>query len=113
MSALPTDQEARLIDRLRKNGLLQISLVAELAGEIAFSHMGIEHAEGCVDGAGRAPLAVQADWQRRGLGKQLLRAGLSACEIAGTGFIVVLGEPDDYYRRFGFQKASLREITNA
>jgi predicted N-acetyltransferase YhbS len=37
---------------------------------------------------------------------------LSACETAGTGFVVVLGEPD-YYRRFGFQTASLRGITNA
>ena len=115
VSAFPTEQEALLVDRLRKNDRLQISLVAELdgeiAGQIAFSPVRIEHAE-CVIGAGLAPLAVQADWQRRGIGAQLVRAGLSACETAGTGFIVVLGEPD-FYRRFGFQKASLRGITNA
>jgi predicted N-acetyltransferase YhbS len=41
LSAFPTEQEAHLIDRLRRNGRLMISLVAEpareIVGQIAFS----------------------------------------------------------------------------
>jgi len=61
-----------------------------------------------IDGArankvGLAPLAVLPQWQR-GIGAQLVRAGVAACEHAGVGFIVLLGEPE-YYCRFGFLKA--------
>ena len=62
-------------------------------------------------GVGLAPLAVRPEWQRRGVGAQLVRAGVTACECAGVGFIVLLGEPE-YYRRFGFLKASLIGLDN-
>jgi putative acetyltransferase len=41
----------------------------------------------------------------------LVLAGLAACADAGGEFVVVLGEPS-YYRRFGFQNASLLGIAN-
>jgi putative acetyltransferase len=114
-TAFPTDQEALLVDRLRENGRLSISLVAEvedtIVGHIAFSPVTIKHANTELIGAGLAPVAVLPQWQRRGVGAQLVRAGLSASTKAGTRFIIVLGEPD-YYRRFGFKNASLWRVTN-
>jgi putative acetyltransferase len=114
-SAFPTEQEADLVDRLRANGRLMVSLVAEvegtLAGHIAFSPVTIDDRERVVAGAGLAPLAVHPRWQRRGIGAGLVRRGLADCKQAGIGFVVVLGEPE-YYRRFGFQTASLRTVTN-
>ena len=114
-SAFPTDQEAQLVDRLRANDRLLISLVAEvedtIVGHIAFSPVTIQAAKTELIGAGLAPVAVLPKWQRRGVGAQLIRAGLSASEAAGCGFIVVLGEPD-YYRRFGFKKTSFWGVNN-
>lgn len=46
-----------------------------------------------------------AGHQRRGIGTRLVRAGLPRATTLGYEAVVVLGEPD-YYRRFGFQKAS-------
>jgi putative acetyltransferase len=114
-SAFPTEQEASLVDRLRENGRLIVSLVAaiegELVGHVAFSPVTIDHPGEILVGAGLAPLAVHPKWQRRGIGARLVRRGLADCKQAGIGFVVVLGEPD-YYQRFGFDKASLRKVTN-
>ncbi|MGH7797666.1 MAG: GNAT family N-acetyltransferase [Candidatus Binatia bacterium] len=113
--AFPTAQEAILVERLRETGRLLISLVAEseagIVGHIAFSPVTIDNRASEVIGVGLAPLAVRPDRQRRGVGAQLVSAGLSACKVAGVGFVVLLGEPD-YYRRFGFQKASLWGVAN-
>lgn len=115
VSAFPTDQEALLVDQLRKHGRLLISLVAEvddtIVGHIAFSPVIIKDTNTELIGAGLAPVAVLPEWQRRGVGAQLVSAGLSASGAAGIRFIVVLGEPD-YYRRFGFKKASFWGVKN-
>jgi putative acetyltransferase len=114
-SVFPTDQEALLVERLRQAGRLIISLVAEfegrLVGHIAFSPVTIKHSEEIVTGAGLAPLALHLLWQRRGIAARLVAQGLTDCEQAAIGFVVVLGEPD-YYRRFGFQTASRHGVTN-
>jgi putative acetyltransferase len=58
-SAFPTDQEARLVDRLRNNGRLLVSLVAEvdgaIVGQVAFSPVTIENGETKLIGAGSHP----------------------------------------------------------
>ena len=56
-------------------------------------------------------VSVLPQWQRRGVGAQLMSAGLAAGDAAAIRFIVVLGEPD-YYRRFGFKRASLWGVQN-
>ncbi len=62
VSAFPTDQEALLVDRLRENGRLSISLVAEvedtIVGHIAFSPVTIKAANTELIGAGLAPVAI-------------------------------------------------------
>ncbi|MBX9579097.1 MAG: N-acetyltransferase, partial [Gemmataceae bacterium] len=105
-ASFPTDAEARLVDQLRAAGRLSPSLVAEVDGGVV-GHVGfspVTVGEGA-PGAGLAPVAVQADYRRRGIAADLIRAGLEACRAAGFGWAVVLGEPA-YYARFGFRAAA-------
>jgi putative acetyltransferase len=114
-SVFPTDQEARLVERLREHQRLRLALVAEIdgliAGHIAFSAVQIAGSMTNATGVGLAPLAVVPELQGCGLGVQLVREGLCACERQGFGFVVVLGAPE-YYRRFGFKNANLFKLEN-
>ena len=101
----PSPLEARLVDLLRENDRLSVSLVAEFRGEIlgyvAFSPVTTESGQ---VGCGLAPLAVSPEYRRRGIGELLVRAGLAAAADIGFGWAVVLGEPH-YYGKFGFRPA--------
>jgi putative acetyltransferase len=114
-AAFPTAAEAHLVNLLRAGGHLLISLVAEedeaVVGYIAFSPVRIDGEAIKGIGLGLAPIAVLPDHQGRGIGGHLVREGLAACERAGYGFAVVLGEPA-YYRRFGFDRADGRGLGN-
>jgi putative acetyltransferase len=46
-------------------------------------------------------MAVLLDYQRQGIGSQLVKAGLATCRTTDSGLVVVLGHPT-YYPRFGF-----------
>ena len=114
-AAFPTDAEARLVERLRNRRKAIISLVAEVesdvVGHILFSPVTVpERPDGC-GGLGLAPVAVLPDYQRRGVGMALIRAGLASCRAQGHGFVVLLGHPE-YYPRFGFERASTHGISN-
>jgi putative acetyltransferase len=114
-AAFPTDDEARLVDRLRANGHARISLVAEadgaVVGHILFSPVSIVGHLSDGSGLGLAPVAVLPSHQRMGVGSNLIREGLAACRQAGYRFIVLIGYPA-YYPRFGFQRASLAGLQN-
>src|SRR6266404_5718305 len=64
--------EADLVDRLRTEGVVLVSLVAEIperiVGHILFSRMSIETSGGPVSAAALAPMAVLPEHQRRGIG---------------------------------------------
>jgi putative acetyltransferase len=104
--AFPTAAEADLINDLRRNDRLSLSLVAtinsEIVGQIAFSPVTID---GCEIGWGLAPLAVAPAHQHYSIGSQLIRHGLEAARDRAVAAVVVLGDPA-YYARFGFQPAS-------
>lgn len=101
--------EARLVDALRDNCDDLLSFVAveggDVVGHILFSPAVI----GDVRGMGLAPMAVSPNRQRRGIGSELVRAGLAKLEARGCPFVIVLGHPE-YYPRFGFERASTRGI---
>ncbi len=107
------EAEADLVDRLRATGSLILSLVAiedrELVGHIAFSPVRIDSTAGTKDAIGLGPLGVLPAYQNRGIGSELVRAGLAELKKAGYGVVVVLGHPD-YYPRFGFVLAEDHEI---
>lgn len=101
--------EGDLIDRLRAAGKVVLSLVAvegdQVVGHLLFSPVTIECEAENIAALGLAPVAVQPEHQRRGIGSQLVRAGLDECRRAGHKCVVVLGHPE-YYPRFGFIPAS-------
>lgn len=110
--AFGCDDEAQLVDRLRHDGCVVVSLVAAVGdsveGHILFSDLPIETDRGVIHAAALAPMAVMPERQRQGIGSGLLRAGLEECKGAGRAVVVVLGHPE-YYRRFGFRA----ELTKA
>jgi len=53
---------------------------------------------------GLAPMAVEPDSQKQGIGGRLVREGLALCRTAGADGVVVLGHAE-YYPRFGFATA--------
>jgi putative acetyltransferase len=104
LQAFGQGQEGRIVDALRSNGAALLSLVAvvndEVVGHIMYSPAAIDH----VTGAGLAPMAVLPEYQRQGIGSQLVETGNQKLKASGCPFIVVLGHAD-YYPRFGFQPA--------
>jgi len=99
-AAFPTDAEARLVDRLRADGDLVLSLVADdggaIVGHVAFSAM-----QAPFRALGLAPVAVLPPRQQSGIGAALIRAGLEQATRENWNAVFVLGDPD-YYERFGF-----------
>ena len=107
--AFGQENESKLIEKLRNHGVLTISLVAvqdgEIVGHIAFSPVVIESGLSSFEAIALAPMVVLPTYQRKGIGSQMVRAGLEECRRIGHEIIVVLGHPD-YYPRFGFVPAS-------
>jgi putative acetyltransferase len=114
-SAFPTEAEARLVDRLREESKLALSLIAEVedraVGHVAFSPVSVHPQTSAAQGLGLGPVAVLPEWQGKGIGEQLIARGIEDCRGNGYSFIVVLGEPE-YYGRFGFRRASLFGLGN-
>lgn len=100
--------EPRIIDGLRKDGDLTLSLVAvevtdeggDIVGHIAFSPVTIDGLDDHWYGLG--PVSVAASKQRRGIGKALIHEGLRRLKSHSAKGCVLIGNPD-YYGRFGFK----------
>lgn len=94
--------EARIVEALRRDGALTVSLVADIdgriAGHVAASPVTIDGAEGW---HGLGPVAVAPQDQGHGVGSALVQAALAELRAAGSQGCVVLGDPG-YYTRFGF-----------
>jgi len=108
VSAFATPSEANLVDALREEALPVVSLVAErdgaVVGHIMFSQVSLSGHPGVMV-MGLGPMAVAPEYQREGVGSELVRAGLEQCKRMGFVAVVVLGHPE-YYPRFGFSPSS-------
>ncbi|MGA2880029.1 MAG: N-acetyltransferase [Bryobacteraceae bacterium] len=107
--------EADLIERLRLEGAVLLSLVAEsdsqVIGHILFSRTTVETAQGPVPAVSLAPMAVLPDHQRRNVGSQLVRSGLAQLRDRGERIVIVLGHKE-YYPRFGFSIEKARHLVS-
>ncbi len=101
----PTPVEADLVDRLRQDDALVLSLVAEQAreivGHVVFSRAKIVGEGESLPVAWLAPIAVLSQYQRQGIGAGLILTGIELCRARGLACSVVVGDPA-YYERFGF-----------
>ena len=108
VAAFGREDEAVLVDQLRENGGITLSLVAEQEGEIVghvlFSPVTVEREQRGFTALALGPVAVLPERQNQGIGSALIRAGLEQCRVKGQPLVFVLGSPD-YYPRFGFQPA--------
>jgi putative acetyltransferase len=102
-------QEASVVDKLRENCDSILSLVAltggKIVGHILFSPAVIEGQHGKLVGLGLAPLAVLPEYQRKGIGTELMQTAIARIKEGGCPYIIVIGHPE-YYTRFGFERAS-------
>ena len=111
-------EEARLVELLHAAGAAPVSLVAtvepdgRVVGHVLFSPVQIDGRRSDPPTmVGLAPVGVVPEYQGRGIGSRLIREGLRVCGEAGYGAAVVLGRPG-YYCRFGFDRASARDLGN-
>jgi len=96
--------EQFIVQALRRAGALAVSLVAEMdervIGHIAFSPVTIS--DGTQNWYGLGPVSVLPESQRRGIGKALIREGLSRLKKINAAGCCLVGHPA-YYPQFGFE----------
>jgi putative acetyltransferase len=96
--------EQLIITALRTAKALTVSLVAKVdnrvIGHIAFSPVTIS--DGTRNWYGLGPVSVLPEYQRKGIGKDLIREGLSQLKDLDAQGCCLVGHPN-YYRKFGFK----------
>ena len=106
-------EEADLVESLRTDGVVLLSVVAELDGQVVghilFSRMTIDTPAGAIAAVALAPMAVSPRYQRQGIGGRLIRYGLDTVRGLGERIVIVVGHPA-YYPRFGFSSAQARSL---
>jgi putative acetyltransferase len=99
--------EAVLVDQLREDGDMVLSLVAEkdgtVVGHVAFSRVRILNGQWEYPAVALAPLAVRPQDQGAGIGGQLVSTAHALLREAGERLSLVLGDPE-YYGRFGYRR---------
>lgn len=96
------DDEGRLLRRLRADGDLALSLVAD-AGGVLLGHVAMSPLQADAPSYLMAPVSVAAKAQGRGIGTALVRQALAWADPAA---VVVVGHPG-YYGRLGFRPIRL------
>ena len=101
--AFPAEDLLPLVKDLLNDEPIRSSLVAVIdgavVGHVIFTHCGLKGRSERVALLG--PLAVASKWQRKGLGRALVQAGLQRLRTGGTREVFVLGDPA-YYSKLGF-----------
>jgi putative acetyltransferase len=104
-ACFPGYREADLVDGLRRDRDLVLSLVAEdqgvVIGYIGFSRVNVVEADSSAPAVALAPLAVYTEYQQQGVATRLVREAHACLAYMGEHLSIVLGEPT-YYGRFGY-----------
>jgi len=104
-AAFGSTEESQLIDKLRSDGKVILSLVAEedgdLIGHILFSRIQIENGVATYPAVALAPMCVSSVHQKKGVGGALIRQGVHMLKPRGENAVFVVGHKR-YYPKFGF-----------
>lgn len=114
-AAFGGEDEAGIVERLRRDDLVAVELVAERDGAIS-GHILLSWLPTMLDGRAvralaLAPMAVRPEFQKQGTGGRLVAAALREARAAGAEAVIVLGHPG-YYPRFGFSAALARKLAS-
>jgi len=105
-----TGQEWKLVENIRQSPgyLPSLALVAlcdgTLVGHSMISLIEIEDKKKTHNALVLGPVSVLPDYQRRGIGQEMIRIGIAAAKRTPLPVLVVVGDPA-YYSRFGFVPA--------
>lgn len=108
--------EGDLVNTLRHSSCFtnELSLVAiqndVVVGHILFTRVAIKDGNRTYPALALAPLGVDPDFQKQGIGSMLVKEGLYRAKYLGHKVVFVLGDPS-YYSRFGFEFADHYGIT--
>lgn len=109
LGAFPGPDEAGLVDQLREDGDVIISLVAVeddvVIGHVVFSHMVAPEST-----LGLGPVAVKSEWREQRIAERLIREGIRTASNNEWTDVIVLGDPA-YYERFGFSADAAEGLT--
>ncbi len=115
ISAFEEEDEARLVTAIRHSPayLPEFSLVAEsherIVGHLMMFLAHIDQQGSRTDILALAPMSVLPSHSHRGIGSELITTALEQAKEQGFPAVAVAGYPD-YYSRFGFRPACLKNI---
>ncbi|MCP4564957.1 MAG: N-acetyltransferase [Bosea sp.] len=114
-AAFDGEDEVGIVERLRRDGLVAVELIAEQGGAIS-GHILLSWLPTMLDGRmvkalALAPMAVRPVLQKQGIGGRLIAAALDEARAAGAAAVIVLGHPG-YYPRFGFSAALAQNLAS-
>ena len=98
--AFGREDEAKLVDELRRDGDLVISLAAECDGAIC-GHVALSRMLSPPGALALGPVAVRKAMQGRGIGSAMVREAIGRARVLCCDIVFVLGAPR-LYERFGF-----------
>lgn len=100
----------------RRDGIPELSLVAEVdnivIGHIICSKAEVRTFDSIIPVLNFGPLSVLPEYQRKGVGKALIKSMIFKAAELGFGAILFFGRPE-YYPQFGFKEASTWQITDS
>jgi len=108
---LSDNTESFLVEKLRKSDAFipRLSLVAthnnKIVGHILLTKIQIKNKNKSVDSLALAPVSVKPEFQKRGIGRELIIASHKRAIELGYKSIILLGH-ENYYPRFGYKRAS-------
>lgn len=104
-------EETQLVEKLRKSAAFvpELSLVAvadhQIVGHILLTRAFITHGEQTFPSLSLAPVSVLPEFQRQGIGSQLIKEAHQRAKDLGFTSVIVLGH-EEYYPRFGYKPTS-------
>jgi putative acetyltransferase len=114
-SAFGQDPEARLVDRLRSDGMIVASVVGivdeQVVASAVLSALTLTTRGGSMRAVALAPVAVMPQYQRRGLGTAVVTHGLRICRERDYEAAFVRGDAV-YYAKFGFSYGLARAVSS-